>query len=67
MSRARSKVGAAKVRQQLADTDRRLKVQVQALEDGIEPELVSARIQELRDHHGAFREQNGLRGAAFQC
>jgi hypothetical protein len=27
---------------------------VQALEDGIEPDLVSARIQELRGHHGAL-------------
>jgi site-specific DNA recombinase len=53
-SRRDSKLGATKVRQQLADTDRRLKVQVQALEDGIEPDLVSARIQELRDHHGAL-------------
>jgi site-specific DNA recombinase len=53
-SRRDSKLGAAKVRQQLADTDRRLKVQVQALEDGIEPDLVSARIQELRDHHDAL-------------
>ena len=49
-----SKLGAAKVRQQLADTDRRLKLQVHALEDGIEPGLVSARIQELRDHHDAL-------------
>ena len=49
-----SKRSAARIRQQLADTDRRLKVQVQALEDGIDPELVTSRIEELRTHHSAL-------------
>lgn len=55
--RAQSKDGklaATKLRQQLADIDRRLQVQVRALEDGIAPELVTSRIQELRDQHDAL-------------
>ena len=32
----------------MAEAERKIKVQVQALEDGIEPELVTARITELR-------------------
>jgi hypothetical protein len=47
-------LASGKIRQQLADTDRRIKLQVQALEDGIEPELVASRITELRDQHAAM-------------
>ncbi len=36
------------------DADRKITLQVQALEDGIEPELVSARIAELRAARGDF-------------
>ena len=39
---------ATRLRKQVADTDRKLRLQVQALEDGVDAELVSARIAELR-------------------
>jgi site-specific DNA recombinase len=39
---------AARLRQQIADADRKLRLQVQALEDGVDAELVTARIAELR-------------------
>jgi len=39
---------ATRLRQHIAEADRKIKIQVQALEDGIEPELVTARITELR-------------------
>ena len=42
------------VRQQIADLDRRIKAQIDALEKGIEPELVSERIAELRDEKEAL-------------
>jgi hypothetical protein len=45
---------ALRIRQQLADLERRIKLQVQALEDGIEPDLVSQRIAELRGDHQAL-------------
>jgi site-specific DNA recombinase len=44
---------ATRLRQQIADTERRIKLQVQALEDGIEPEIVGARIKELRTDRDA--------------
>ncbi len=39
---------AKRLRDQIADLDRRMKAQVQALEAGVEPELVAERIAELR-------------------
>jgi hypothetical protein len=42
------KLLATRLRQQIAEADRKIKIQVQALEDGIEPEIVSARIAELK-------------------
>jgi hypothetical protein len=39
---------ATRLRQEVADIDRKLRVQVQALEDGVDAELVMARIAELR-------------------
>ena len=39
--------------QQIGELDRKIKAQVQALERGIEPELVSERIGELRNEGGA--------------
>jgi hypothetical protein len=42
------KLLGTRLRQQVAEAERKIKVQVQALEDGIEPELVTARITELR-------------------
>ena len=54
------KLAATRLRQQVADTDRKLKIQIQALEDGIEPDLVTARIAELRaerdDYQAALDE-----------
>jgi len=37
-----------RLRELIADRERRIKLQVQALEDGIEPAIVTARITELR-------------------
>jgi hypothetical protein len=42
------------MRQQIAELDRKVKAQVQALERGIEPELVSERIGELRGEKEAL-------------
>ncbi len=42
------KLLGTRLRQQVAEAERKIKVQIQALEDGIEPELVTARITELR-------------------
>lgn len=39
---------ATRLRENIADAERRIKVQVQTLEDGVEPEIVTARIVELR-------------------
>ncbi len=50
------KLLATRLRQQIADTDRKIKIQVQALEDGIEPDIVTARIAELRDHKHAAQD-----------
>ena len=46
--RRANRLAATRLRQHLADTDRKLRIQVQALEDGIDAELVTARITELR-------------------
>jgi hypothetical protein len=42
------KLLATRLRHQIAEADRKIKIQVQALEDGIEPEIVTARITELK-------------------
>jgi hypothetical protein len=42
------KLLATRLRQQIAEADRKIKVHIQALEDGIEPEVVTARITELK-------------------
>jgi hypothetical protein len=44
------------MRQQISELDRKMKAQVQALEKGIEPELVSERISELRGEKEALQE-----------
>ncbi len=43
-----ARLAAARLREQIVSADRKIKLQIQALEDGIEPELVSERINELR-------------------
>jgi site-specific DNA recombinase len=50
------KLAGTRIRQQISELERRIKAQVQALEKGIEPELVSARIAELRDDKSALEE-----------
>ena len=45
------------LRRQIADLDRRLGLQLNALEKGIDPELVGARIAELRAHKEQAEEQ----------
>ncbi len=47
---------ATRLRQQISEADRKIKVQVQALEDGIEPEIVTARITELRADRQAAQD-----------
>lgn len=42
------KFTATRLRQQVADADRRIKAQVEALEAGVEPEVVTDRIAELK-------------------
>jgi len=39
---------ATRLRHQMAEADRKIKIQIQALEDGIEPEVVTARIAEVK-------------------
>ena len=46
--RANGKLAGTRLRKQIAEIDRKIKAQVIALEDGVEPELVSERIGELR-------------------
>jgi len=50
------KLAGTRIRKQIADLDRRIKAQVVALEDGIEPDLVAARISELRGDKSALEE-----------
>ena len=54
--RNEGKLAGTRVRQQIAELDRKIKAQVQALEKGIEPELVSERIKELRGEKTALEE-----------
>jgi site-specific DNA recombinase len=53
------KLAGTRIRKQIADLDRRIKAQVVALEDGIEPDLVAARISELRSDKSALEEALG--------
>ena len=46
--RRANRLAATRLRQHLADTDRKLRIQIQAYEDGIDAELITARITELR-------------------
>jgi hypothetical protein len=52
-----------RIRQQVAALDRKIKAQIQALEKGIEPELVSERISELRGEKEALEEALSKIGA----
>jgi hypothetical protein len=47
---------STRLRQQIAELDRKVRAQVQALEKGIEPELVSERIAELRGERQALQD-----------
>ena len=61
--RREGKTAGIRLRQQVAEIDRKIKAQVQALEKGIEPELVSARIGELRADKEALEETLAQVGA----
>ena len=52
-----------RIRKQIAELERKIKAQVQALEKGIEPELVSERIAELRAEKEALEEALAAIGA----
>ena len=54
--RRQGKLAGTRIRQQVAELDRKIKAQVVALEDGIEPELVSERIGELREQKEALED-----------
>ena len=54
--RKTDKLAGTRMRQQISELDRKMKAQVQALEKGIEPELVSERIKELRAGKEALEE-----------
>ena len=54
--RKNGKLAGTKLRRQIADSDRKIKAQVLALEKGIEPELVGERIAELRADKEALEE-----------
>ncbi|MBK5111509.1 MAG: hypothetical protein JJE10_09180 [Thermoleophilia bacterium] len=58
------KLAGTRIRQQVAELDRKIKAQVIALEDGVEPELVSDRIGELRGQKEALEEMGAERGEA---
>ncbi len=60
------KLAGTRIRQQIAELDRKIKAQVQALEKGIEPELVSERIAELRGEKEALEEALAGIGAERQ-
>jgi site-specific DNA recombinase len=57
------KLAGIKMRNQIAELERKIKAQVQALEKGIEPELVSERIGELRGEKEALEEAISELGA----
>lgn len=50
------KLAGTRIRQQVSDLDRKIKAQIVALEEGVEPELVSERIGVLREQKGALEE-----------
>lgn len=54
--RRSGKLAGTRIRQQIAELDRKIKAQILALEKGIEAELVSERIAELRGEKGALEE-----------
>ncbi len=54
--RRNGKLAGTRLRKQIAEVDRKIKAQVQALEKGVEPELVSERIAELRGDKEALEE-----------
>jgi site-specific DNA recombinase len=55
-------LAATRIRKQITDLDRRIKAQVIALEEGIEPDLVAARIAELRGDKSQLEEALGEMG-----
>ena len=61
--RRNGKLAGTRIRQQVAELDRKIKAQVQALEKGIEPELVSERIAELREEKEALEDALASLGA----
>jgi hypothetical protein len=64
--RRNGKLAGTRIRQQIAELDRKIKAQVQALEKGIEPELVSERIAELRGEKQALEGALADVGASHQ-
>jgi DNA invertase Pin-like site-specific DNA recombinase len=52
--RGKARATGTRLRQLIADTDRRIKAQVEALEAGVDPELVSTRIAELKNDKATF-------------
>ncbi len=64
--RRNGKLAGTRIRQQVAELERKIKAQVQALEKGIEPELVSERIAELRGEKEALEEALADLGAERQ-
>jgi hypothetical protein len=62
--RRNGKLAGTRMRQQIAELDRKVKAQVVALEKGIEPELVSQRLAELRGEKAALEEALGNLGDA---
>ncbi len=64
--RRNGKLAGTRMRQQIVELDRKIKAQVVALEKGIEPELVSEGIAELRGEKTALEEALGDVGAERQ-
>ena len=54
--RRNGKLAGTRIRRQITELERKIKAQVQALERGIEPELVSERIAELRGEKEALAD-----------
>jgi hypothetical protein len=61
--RKEGKLVSTRLRQQISELDRKIKAQIRALEKGIEPDLVSERIAELRGEKEAFEEALSELGA----
>ena len=61
--RRNGKLAGTRIRQQIAELERKIKAQVTALERGIEPELVSERIAELRGEKEALEDSLADLGA----